>query len=143
MTTKKKTLPQRVTPKWLAGFFDGEGSAKVYSKYGSAKVRIGQKDPTILRAIQARYGGRLSPYTHQNAMVLEFRYPEAYRLLKAIHPHLLTPLKKKDVEDTLEFLRQLTARGTPRSRGSTRSRVVRGSRRTMRLWGNGRARSSK
>lgn len=59
----------RITPQWLAGFFDGEGS--VYAgntllksarrgKNYSIIISVAQKDINVLSAIQAVYGGTIS-----------------------------------------------------------------------------------
>lgn len=60
----------RITPEWLAGFFDGEGSVSAelaYNKYATVTITLTQKDPKILALIMLKYNaGSFKPYTGVN-----------------------------------------------------------------------------
>jgi len=58
----------RITPQYVAGLFDGEGcvSAVMTGAHVRFRVKIAQKDPTVLALIQIKYGGTLGCRTHKN-----------------------------------------------------------------------------
>lgn len=82
----------KVTPEWLAGFFDGEGTVDIriakthggkYMRF-ELRVQIAQRDRAPLRLIQAEYGGsiqgrRCGLWVASGSTALAF--------LRAIFPH--------------------------------------------------------
>ena len=66
---------ERITPEWIAGFFDGEGSVSAYSTrtrrgkglYENIKIAMSQNDYSLMKAIQSRHQEfhlRESPKNH-------------------------------------------------------------------------------
>jgi hypothetical protein len=107
-----------LTLQYLAGFFDGEGCAKMGTakkngnSYPVARVLLGQSGPdgySLLKSIVDIYGGNLylhlRPGEHKatkNAWKLSFRKLEAIKFLTDIQPFLI--LKQEDVKKVLEHL---------------------------------------
>jgi hypothetical protein len=99
----------RITPQWVAGFFDGEGSVHTQDCRGSIQVRvsISQKDPKILALISLKYNagsllfargiGRFSNGVHS----LIFNGGNAVGFLKDIEPYCV--VKRRLVEKALEM----------------------------------------
>jgi hypothetical protein len=77
-----------VSPQYVAGFFDGEGHLD--RKY--ERVHFTQRDPSILLAIQAVYGGRLRLF-HKRAKSgrecyrLDLRSAESRRFKEEVGPY--------------------------------------------------------
>ena len=109
---------ERLTPEYVAGFFDGEGTFYIGKQiqkgkeYPHASVLLSQSGEdglSLLTAIQARYGGKL--YQHlksgqykatKNAYKLYWNKVEAIKLIHCLLPHLL--LKEKAAREVLEYL---------------------------------------
>jgi LAGLIDADG-like domain len=99
----------RITPQWVAGFFDGEGSVSAtiaYDKYASVDVTITQKDPKILALIMLKYdSGKIMTKTGAGGAVcsqLRIRGRNAETFLKDIAPHVI--VKRRQVEKAMEML---------------------------------------
>lgn len=118
---KKRVTPRNLwkdngitlTPDYVAGFFDGEGSVGVYHGNYSGYVRTGiscnmsNTHLPVLIAIQRKYGGRLheKPSTYVSAQpmfVLCFGRDETYTFLKDILSCLV--IKKAQAEIAIEYI---------------------------------------
>lgn len=109
-----------IHPRYLAGFFDGEGTFKVLynikksngKKYPHATVMLsqsGEDGKDLLEKIRKEYGGNL--YLHlttgqhkatKNAYKLYWNKAEAILLINDILPYLI--LKKQAAKKVLEYL---------------------------------------
>lgn len=69
-------------PSYIAGFFDAEGHIK--NNKSTLYVTISQKDPTIIRTIQERYGGSIYTEKYRESHVLTFCAKSAKAFLLAI-----------------------------------------------------------
>lgn len=96
--------------RWVAAFFDGEGSVSLYhgrTNKGNAyktfrlTASITQKNPMPLRTIQEHYGGSLVFHPKSGVYQLTFGSRLAERFLLAIYP--LSNLKKKVIELAFEY----------------------------------------
>jgi hypothetical protein len=110
----------RLTPQWLAGFFDGEGC--VYAKIDPRnrtwmKVELTQKDPTILGLIALKFEvsesrSRVSP-TKSGATTtghtIMWSGNQAVEFLEYIKPHVI--VKRRLVELALDFCELVTYTG--------------------------------
>lgn len=113
----------RVTPQWLAGFFDGEGCVSVVRHRGLPSLRVDliQCDYNILFLIGLRFGRTPTGKTQRNprarkSHVLSFGGKEAVPFLEYIRTHVV--LKRKLVEWGLEMAKLHTGNGgNRRSRG--------------------------
>jgi hypothetical protein len=101
---------ERLTPQWLAGFFDGEGSISVVRHRGmpALAVNITQCDLNTLAIIGMKYGAGREPIkkprrkeTYSSAWVLQFGGKSALPLLEAIQPYVI--LKRKLVNWGIEM----------------------------------------
>ena len=94
----------RLTPEWMAGFFDGEGSVMAQSWDGrnsTAGFTLTQKDPKILAMIMAKFCGvgEFDPYKGANGAICHrwrVRGRPALSFLKTIQPHVIC--KKRQVD---------------------------------------------
>ena len=80
--TKATSMPMKVSPQYVAGFFDGEGHI---TKVGT--VVMTQKDPTILMAIQRRYGGYMCPNRARGGYRLRLRRYEEPKFFREVAPY--------------------------------------------------------
>lgn len=108
--------PVRITPAWLAGFFDGEGSiCGMYAKQPRADgnihkiprifVGLSQKNLPLLETVKGIYGGTLGVQRTRGAIScrhLHWYGRSALPLLNAIQPHLV--VKREQADLCLEFL---------------------------------------
>ena len=112
----------RLSPAYLAGFFDGEGTffigkqIKKGKEYPHASVLLsqsGEEGLTLLTEIQKRFGGRLyehlKPGQHKatkSAYKLYWNRVEAIQLIRCLLPYLILKEGK-----ALEVLMYLTRNG--------------------------------
>lgn len=112
----------RLTPQWLAGFFDGEGcvSPKIehHGTIANVRVSITQKDPTILCLIGLKFGGghfsvknRLiaSGKATTNSHELMYTGASCQPLLEYIRDHSI--VKKEQILLGLEMCKLVTYSG--------------------------------
>jgi hypothetical protein len=101
---------ERLTPQWLAGFFDGEGSISVVRHRGmpGLAVNITQCDLNTLVLIGLKYGAGRQPLAkprrgnnHSQGWVLQFNGKSALPFLQAIQPYAV--LKRKLVDWGVEM----------------------------------------
>lgn len=97
----------RITTEWVAGFFDGEGSAssRLSGNSFSVDVSITQKDPKILILILMKYpGGNLSTKNSKLGTCYQMRWRgrTALPLLHAIKDYVI--VKQRIVELCIELL---------------------------------------
>jgi hypothetical protein len=78
---------------WIAGFFDGEGSAGRYRTGNGSRLvaKITQRDPDILTRIMEYYGygAVYSKNTGKTCYDLIFTGANATRFLSSIEPYLM------------------------------------------------------
>lgn len=109
-----------MTPEYLAGFFDGEGTfylGKQYKngkEYPKAQVLLSQSGDNglkLLEQIQEKYGGSI--YLHlragqhkatKEAYKIYWNKEEAIKLINVLLPHLI--LKQKEASLVLEYLKR-------------------------------------
>jgi hypothetical protein len=112
----------RITPQWLAGFFDGEGCISCVRHRGMPALRVDliQCDYNILHLIGLKFGRE--PYTkpgrskkHRTGYVLGFVGKSALPFLQYIQPHVV--LKRKLVEWGIEMAKLHGEPGGNRRRG--------------------------
>ncbi len=111
----------RVTPQWLAGFFDGEGyvAAQKGANAASYSVRVFlyQKEPKVLALVQFLYGGnssyRVRRGRKQGCHELHWYGKAALPLLRVIKDHVIC--KRRQVEAGIEMAEQQTYTGSPYS----------------------------
>lgn len=104
----------RLSPEWLAGFFDGEGCVRSkYTSGGYLQVRcsISQKDREILETIQQQLGyGRI--YSKVTCYSLEIsKKAEVMHFIRLIYPHSVVKKRQLHVGYLLLQMRGLP---TPR-----------------------------
>jgi len=120
--------------RWLAGFFDGDGSVGIYRRKAHSTDRthpeeffisaaFTQRDPAILHEIRARFGGghltfRSSAYkghakAGSGAWNLIYTHGQALVVLEAIREHVR--IKRAEVEQAVAFQRRKAGRGVPTS----------------------------
>lgn len=103
----------KISLKYIAGFFDGEGCIVARPKNGKSihiHISIGQKDSSILRIIQTYFGYGLlnkmaTSKTNPNRDIWRYRIVKTELVLdflKKINPYLID--KKKQSELAIEFL---------------------------------------
>ena len=80
--TKATSMPMKISPQYVAGFFDGEGHI---NKVGSPVIT--QRDPTILYAIQRRYGGKVDSNYKRGSYRIRFRRYEEGKFFREVTPH--------------------------------------------------------
>ncbi len=105
-----------ITPAYIAGFFDGEGSITIHencrpsprgkSPNHTLQISIGNTDPTILVLIHKQFGGSFSERkvtkpNHRRFFQWTVRAAAAKPFLEAIEPFVV--MKKKQVQTALEF----------------------------------------
>ncbi len=107
-------LLPRITPQWLAGFFDGEGHVSIMkdSKSGNLSIQLGitQNDEYLLALIMLKYrAGNI--YSHYNGnkngrmidcFVYRINGKEIKQLLEDILPYSV--VKRERIEVALRFL---------------------------------------
>jgi len=111
-------LHERITPAYLAGFFDGEGTFyigkqfKGNKEYPHASVMLSQSGEdglALLTGVQAAFGGKI--YQHlkigqhkatKNAYKIYWNRVEAIRLIQCLLPYLI--LKENAAKEVLTYL---------------------------------------
>lgn len=98
----------RVTPQWLAGFFDGEGCVSIHKagRTWSVRVDITQNDPVILTLITIVVGsGKVNAMTHNKCNNTYYRVywagKDTLPLLHFVKEHVIR--KRVQVEAAIEF----------------------------------------
>lgn len=104
-----EALP-RITPQWLAGFFDGEGCVNSY-KAGpmyNIKVSITQSDAAILALVAMRFAGdadgpfmKPSGLSNKPCYRIQFGGRKCIKFLEYIKDHVI--VKRRQVESALEI----------------------------------------
>lgn len=95
----------RITPQWLAGFFDGEGYVCTQNTDGWLRVRVGitQKDPRILTLIMLKYNeGNINYHKRSDCHNLIFCGKNSLRMLNDILPFCVVKLRL--VEKAVELI---------------------------------------
>ena len=90
-----------MTDAWLAGFFEGEGSA-ILDKRGRLHITLYQKDMYILTEIKLKHGGGLvnrivDKKTGRKCGRLVWTGPKASVIASIIYPYLIGFGKKQNV----------------------------------------------
>jgi len=99
----------RITPQWIAGFFDGEGTICAYFSKNQTHIHVSftQKDPKILALISLKYGGgTLSSKKGSSKATcwsLNFGGTSCLPVLYDIKDHAV--VKRRQVELGIEFCR--------------------------------------
>jgi|SRR6476660_301504 len=99
----------RLTPEWLAGFFDGEGCVSIVRRHGvpSLTVNIVQAEYNILALIMMKFDGDRKPVYRRSQSdkkknyLIQFTGKNALPFLEYIRPHVI--LKRKLVEWAIEM----------------------------------------
>jgi len=100
-------LAIRITPQWLAGFFDGDGSVGVSNRGGRNRcpgvtVQMSQKDPTSLVLISLKYPEFILQGPHKNGVhYIQASGRECVEFLELIKDYVIC--KKKQVEYGIEM----------------------------------------
>lgn len=94
----------RITPQWLAGFFDGEGT--VCTRDGNSGVpgvvvSISQKDSVILSLIHVMFDGGSLSTNNRNVSGVEWSGRDCIKILEFVKDHVIC--KRKQVELGLEI----------------------------------------
>ena len=123
-TLKKSELDialERLTPQWLAGFFDGEGCITVVRHHNdmpSLVVNVTQCDENTLALIAMKFGGKVSirktPHANKTIFFVQWGGRSALPLLECILPHVI--LKRKLVEWGIQLGRLHGDRGNIQER---------------------------
>lgn len=112
---------ERLTPQWLAGFFDGEGcvSASISGlRNPRLIVHITQSDPLLLSLIALKFGGNGTLYSPKRKFaqkekkpcyIISFGGKACLPILEYIRPHVI--LKRKLVEWGIEMAKLTDERG--------------------------------
>jgi len=108
----------RITPQWLAGFFDGEGCVSVF-KNGDGLPRIGvsvgQSEPTVLSLIAIRFGNICNPSEKYSKklgkrfFLVSWSGKSALPILEMIKDHVI--IKRKQVELGIEMIKLISDAG--------------------------------
>jgi len=90
---KKRSRNMKISPQYIAGFLDGEGSisiVKVSRERGRYRcsVCLSNNNLGILQEIQKGYGGRIGLWGGRCYRLVFPRKKEQLSLLKDIHPYL-------------------------------------------------------
>ena len=107
----------RITPQWLAGFFDGEGSVTVGLRPGGQHfiaVGVSQHDLTLLTLIGLKFPGCNGPYPvsgRRTSFEIRWSGDAAGPFLEAIKDFVV--LKRRQVELGIEFVRTIGRKGKP------------------------------
>ncbi len=101
----------RITPQWLAGFFDGEGSICIHKNGGgncSFQASISQAEPKILALIALKFGVRVYERAAQGrrGFQIKFNGKCATPFLEYIKDHVIC--KRRQVGAALEFAKILS-----------------------------------
>lgn len=113
----------RITPQWLAGFFDGEGSISggftkqsrsdgFYHKVPRLHVGLAQKNEPLLLEIRAIYGGSIRPQFTRGVIScydLMWYGKGVLPLLRDIEPHVI--VKREQVKLALRFMELVGSHG--------------------------------
>lgn len=93
----------RLTPQWLAGFFDGEGCVcGLYSNgYPYLTVTIPQKEPGILAIIALKFPTKVRYVSQNKNHVLHYAGRKALPLLEFIKDYSI--VKRKEIELGIEL----------------------------------------
>lgn len=103
----------RLTPQWLAGFFDGDGC--VYAEvtkynYPYVNVSISQVDPGIISLIAIKYGGKMGDPSFRKGLRPYHRVgwhgKDAKPILEVLKDYVIC--KKRQVELGLELFTDLS-----------------------------------
>ena len=100
-----------MTPQYLAGFIDGEGSLGIY-RHNELSIQIAQINRRVLDQIQSQYGGRvLIIRSRQNKKGHIHQYYLSRRnqvkiMIEDILPYLI--VKKQEAEIVLKFINTYT-----------------------------------
>lgn len=112
----------KITPQYLAGFFDGEGTfylgyqkakhpdnKKLYPKAQVLLSQSGDDGLDLLENIKEQYGGSIYLHLHpgqhkakKTAYKIWWNKDEAITLINQLLPHLI--LKKNEAEEVLKYL---------------------------------------
>jgi hypothetical protein len=94
----------RVTPQWLAGFFDGEGSITTHDNGGVRQIRVilCQKDIKVLALISFIYGGNILTDKRGTSSRLYWSSSKGLPFLQVIKDHVIC--KKRQVDAAIEFM---------------------------------------
>lgn len=110
----------KLTPEWLAGFFDGEGCIciSIHGRYQSLRINITQADHELLQAIKEKYGASYGPYrkgrrtrSGRGSVVYEIGWygNKCRSILELLQPLVIK--KAAQVEIALKFLDLMWSRG--------------------------------
>lgn len=107
----------RLSPAWLAGFFDGDGMVGAYITRGESTnllVNITQKDPGILAVIAIRFPTRVVTRQRQGEakqvhFCIEWSGKGAKEVLEFMKDHSIC--KKRQIELGLEFISLMGEKG--------------------------------
>jgi LAGLIDADG-like domain len=96
----------RLTPQWVAGFFDGEGcvtSSKDRQGHATLHVCVAQSEPKILVLLQGLLGGSFSINTTRGSRgyKLYWNGRNSLSILEYIKDHVIC--KRRQVEAGIEF----------------------------------------
>lgn len=97
----------RITPEWLAGFFDGEGCVHAWVSKESrayAGIVLSQNDVNILALIMTKFGGigSLQNQKHNGAYEWRCNGRTALPFLQCIRPHVV--IKRRQVELAIRII---------------------------------------
>jgi len=101
----------RLSPQWLAGFFDGEGCVGVYANtsYTKLDVNISQKNPGILAIISLKFPAKVSYSKKDDTYHIAWSGRNAIPVLEFIKDYVI--VKKRQVELALEFTSLIIGKG--------------------------------
>lgn len=98
----------KITPEYIAGFFDGEGCvATSVGRNGVGKIQVilTSTDEHILKLVKSKYGGGIYKkikYKEHHSDAFSWQSSKCRSFLEDIFPFLI--LKRKQVRLALEFL---------------------------------------
>jgi hypothetical protein len=101
---------RRITPQWLAGFVDGEGSITAgLNSHGQGRIRliIAQHDAELLFVIMTIFPGANGPHLgpSKRCYTIEYCGKAVIPVLESIKPFLV--LKRRQAEIALEFAKTI------------------------------------
>lgn len=106
---KLKEIKKKLTPEYIAGFFDGEGCVWVLSTRGTHALRVSitQVDSAILYGIKELYGGKVTTWRSKTNEKDVSKWEilngkDAIIFLEKIYPSLI--IKKIQVELAMVFM---------------------------------------
>jgi len=107
-----------ITPEYVAGFFDGEGSIRLRTGFSKetpesirAEVVLSNTHKPILVSIQQMYGGKLLSQANKHRPIYRLCWrnlDDIYSFLSQIAPHLI--IKKRHATLLLEYLSRHNSR---------------------------------